>query len=848
MRYPATESQKSQSPSRGSSTNAVVPALRSRYPARVALAFGHSMPSSSTGLPMRATLAQYRLIELEDAGSATQFPCPDGVPLPVGSERHARLRLSILRVDAPGLLAAAQRTASLDVEQAPAPIEGDTVHVHDSSYWNALTEGHMRLPRCVVIGVAPLFQTCDRLERTSRDRPRLNATLKVARLLIPLLAAGAFSNTQAKIYTWKEILPPPSWGVYVVSPQGLNGAGDVTGSVQGPNFWGRGFLYTYSDGQYIDIPGAWGGRSINDSQLIATQTGSAMWQGCNQPAIYDLRTGELRSLIASCGNIGGYTAHVNNHGQATGVISGPGLGDWYTRPFIYENGSLTTIGEPGVHMSGSDINDRGEVLGDMRLPDGRGGAFVWANGSITVHDLSPCSPHAYCHTNPKAINDSGHFVGFFSVRPPDGRGAGSHAFIYTPLGGVQDLGAFPAELDNSVALDVNNADEVVGRSNKAGVPTGSVAFVYSPADGLQDLNQLVSGSLPCSLSVATAINDLGQIVARCDTPGMDKRGFLLTPANGDQVLFANVPAHDVGALVSGYDDTHKSNWVFRSFDSRSSTLDLNVNMVPWNVFAPDTVIAFGRGAAPTVIRPGWTQALDKPTIDLRPTIEFPVVVWLAYEDADSGLSVRRLADFAEAQFATMNYRFFMERVGLQSLIAEMRFVPGASLARQHECDGFLEGEPGGTSTRDRIGYKAEYVNVYYVGELYDDDASLNGVACGRNTGHPVILLAHDSSLETVVHEFGHLFSLDHPDDALLGSIGFDDENIMWSRPEVVLKYFSEGQTQRIHFNEGSVLNSMYGAHHPSELLMCVDDPTDSTCAPLFRRIWPDGAMPANGKE
>src|SRR5678815_2445060 len=117
----------------------------------------------------------------------------------------------------------------------------------------------------------------------------------------------------------------------------------------------------------------------------------------------------------------------------------------------------------------------------------------------------------------RGINDRGEVVGQ-NVLPRIGpTEPQTHAFLWTPTGGMQDLGALGGGLTSSIAFDINNAGQVVGRSYSADQivfpPTDpeffSRAFLWSPGQGMQDLGALSGGH-----AVAYAINDAGRVVGK----------------------------------------------------------------------------------------------------------------------------------------------------------------------------------------------------------------------------------------------------------------------------------------------------------------------------------------------
>lgn len=137
-----------------------------------------------------------------------------------------------------------------------------------------------------------------------------------------------------------------------------------------------------------------------------------------------------------------------------------------------------------------------------------------------------------------AINGHNHVAGYSSIKPNDQR---VHAFLHDGAGMI-DLGSLAqnkSDPDISVALGVNNSDQVVGYSYLAAVgdtPAQQVAFLWSRdigAEKMIDLNKAVDQTGKDYLLIsATGINDLGQIVCSAYNirDGGSLRTVVLTPA------------------------------------------------------------------------------------------------------------------------------------------------------------------------------------------------------------------------------------------------------------------------------------------------------------------------------
>jgi probable HAF family extracellular repeat protein len=172
------------------------------------------------------------------------------------------------------------------------------------------------------------------------------------------------------------------------------------------------------------------------------------------------------------------------------------------------------------------INDAGQVAGSSDSPSGHH-AFLWtqAEGMIDLGTLPNC-----CFSQALAINPAGQIVGL-SVAPGT---ALFHAFSWTKAGGMVDLGTLGGS--TSAAGAVNAAGQVVGSSEipspDVGLPHprrgASHAFSWTPAGGMRDL-----GTLGFINSFATAINEEGQVAGYSrTTDGSAARALLWTDADG----------------------------------------------------------------------------------------------------------------------------------------------------------------------------------------------------------------------------------------------------------------------------------------------------------------------------
>ncbi len=136
-------------------------------------------------------------------------------------------------------------------------------------------------------------------------------------------------------------------------------------------------------------------------------------------------------------------------------------------------------------------------------------AFVWSpeGGLEDVGALDSSSPL----TVPQAMNQQGHVVG--SSR---GSGGTLRAFVWTPENGILEIEA-PGW---SEALDINDSDQVVGYSDNR-------AFTWSRWDGFQYI-----GPEEALFSAATSVNRSGQVVGWARYQEDQPRAFFWSSEEG----------------------------------------------------------------------------------------------------------------------------------------------------------------------------------------------------------------------------------------------------------------------------------------------------------------------------
>ena len=197
----------------------------------------------------------------------------------------------------------------------------------------------------------------------------------------------------------------------------------------------------------------------------------------------------------------------------------------FTRAFLWKAGKFTDLGSlGGGNSTGSAINASGSVTGSTSTPTAAEHAFSY--DGVTMTDIGVCAGAST--SRGRAINAAGHIAGwcfFPQVNGyPNGHPAMRNAFLWTPQGGMRDLGA----LGNKRAdvFGIGPDDSVVGFTVAS---TGArVAFIAKAGGAIQDLNTFIPAGSGWVLNEAHAVNSKGQIAGTGTLNGV-ATGFVLTP-------------------------------------------------------------------------------------------------------------------------------------------------------------------------------------------------------------------------------------------------------------------------------------------------------------------------------
>jgi probable HAF family extracellular repeat protein len=233
---------------------------------------------------------------------------------------------------------------------------------------------------------------------------------------------------------------------------------------------------------------------------------------------------------------------INATGQVVGY-SGLQRDSSESRAFLWSNQTgmidIGTLG--GGYAQAYAINDAGAITGASQTqgmgPMAMTHAFIYRQLSTRSQRMQDLGVLAGLFSYGMAINDYNHVAGFSTVEDNDWR---VHAFLHDGKSMIDlgSLGQKGSDTDVSVALGINNKDQVVGYTYLPAfgeMPVQQVAFLWSRnARGIGkmvNLNNLLNETGKNYIVIsATGINEYGQVVASAyDIYNGGVRSVLLTP-------------------------------------------------------------------------------------------------------------------------------------------------------------------------------------------------------------------------------------------------------------------------------------------------------------------------------
>ena len=291
-----------------------------------------------------------------------------------------------------------------------------------------------------------------------------------------------------------------------------------------------------------------------------------------------------------------------------------------------------------------------------------------------------------------------------------------------------------------------------------------------------------------------------------------------------RVVLSNTSGSERGVVANG----RGSGGVFtyQRFTSTTDTVDLGQQLQPSG--GNDEVVAFESFRPTAITTPvTWTGGSDTVNVAFANEIFIPIKVWIL----KSPFATQKTR--AINSCITTSGIWNSERMGLG--IGSFDVVDATANSKAANYLAFDCSKQAGIEAD--IGKTAGQINIYVVDTV--DGGTGRGQAC--QIGSDFVALGSAVGFELASHETGHDFSLTHIDDL---TTNFDQTNIMHSASNT-RQFITEGQLFREHLTSNSAINFLYAAR-PGQLTRdCARDTSSDTCPPIQKRIWADGAFPAN---
>lgn len=197
---------------------------------------------------------------------------------------------------------------------------------------------------------------------------------------------------------------------------------------------------------------------------------------------------------------------INNRNQVAFSVGTPSRAKFYDGSQVRDIGALG-----GPESAAFGINDLGQAVGFGTLPQNNLRAFVWSRKTGTI-DLGALPP-APGLSVAVDINNAGQIVGSSQVSGQN------HAILWSRKTGLYDLGALPGAVQTS-ANSINEAGQIAGTS-------GNQAFLWSRASGMVGLGARTSGYF---------VNARGQVAGTATNANGATVGWVWTPKLGGVIV------------------------------------------------------------------------------------------------------------------------------------------------------------------------------------------------------------------------------------------------------------------------------------------------------------------------
>ncbi len=318
---------------------------------------------------------------------------------------------------------------------------------------------------------------------------------------VGVTAAAAKAGPRAAQKTWVDLGPGQA--------NGINNADQIVGSVGGTGSFSA---VMWQNGKQValgQLPGLkeCGASAINNAGMIVGQ--------CSNPGFTVTHAFIwFRGVIKDLGTLPGSTdagaTAIAPNGDVAGVSVPKGATNLHA--VLWKNGAIHDLGVLGpnyVQSIARGINSSDQIVGWSTQSSGFEQAFVWANGRMTALQ-APAGDQGEA----SGINDSGQVSGGLL-------GGGFKAGLWDGGSAI----VLPAKGQDAAALAINRGGQLAGWIDTA---TGATHAAMWSNRKLVDL-----GSVRGALTIATSINDKGEVAGRIEPDsGNEAVALLESPPKG----------------------------------------------------------------------------------------------------------------------------------------------------------------------------------------------------------------------------------------------------------------------------------------------------------------------------
>jgi len=309
----------------------------------------------------------------------------------------------------------------------------------------------------------------------------------------------------------------PDW----ISANGLVAGASENGVIDPVNGYPEIHAVLWKGRKIMDLGTLGGTESVAGSVNTRSQVAGGSFDASNNTRAFRWTEDEGLRDLGTLGASSAIAGTINERGQIAGESA---LCDTCNQDaFLWEDGKMHRIPDFGGPISFHyALNNRGQVVGQSDLPGGAyAHPFLWdKKGGLRDLGLLSGGLSASAHW----INDEGDIVGLSGIQNDQF----FHAVLWKH--GITDLGTVDGD-PCTVAESINEKGQIVGGTFDCNTAAFLHAFLWGNGGPMVDLNTLVAPGSGLTLTLASSINDRGEIAGQGVTSKGDNHAFLLTPCD-----------------------------------------------------------------------------------------------------------------------------------------------------------------------------------------------------------------------------------------------------------------------------------------------------------------------------